>query len=102
MRLAELQQLPPRLHELLTRHGACNPAVFGSVARDQARTESHGGSRSHLPVMEARDGQALGVIKGMLDRALGNPIDNEETFLAKDDLQDAEIRRQIDGILNQG
>ena len=36
MRLAELQQLAPQLHELLARHGASNPAVFGSVARDQA------------------------------------------------------------------
>jgi predicted nucleotidyltransferase len=36
MPLAELQQLPPQLHELLARHGASNPAVFGSVARDQA------------------------------------------------------------------
>ncbi|WP_259737930.1 nucleotidyltransferase family protein [Synechococcus sp. CS-205] len=36
MRLAELQRLAPQLHELLARHGASNPAVFGSVARDQA------------------------------------------------------------------
>ena len=36
MRLAELQQLAPQLHELFARHGASNPAVFGSVARDQA------------------------------------------------------------------
>lgn len=36
MRLAELQQLAPQLHELLAHHGASNPAVFGSVARDQA------------------------------------------------------------------
>jgi uncharacterized protein len=36
MRLAELQQLAPQLHELLASHGASNPAVFGSVARDQA------------------------------------------------------------------
>jgi predicted nucleotidyltransferase len=36
MRLTELQQLAPQLHELLARHGASNPAVFGSVARDQA------------------------------------------------------------------
>ena len=36
MRLAELQQLAPQLHQLLARHGASNPAVFGSVARDQA------------------------------------------------------------------
>lgn len=36
MRLAELQQLAPQLHELLARHGAANLAVFGSVARDQA------------------------------------------------------------------
>ena len=36
MRLAELQQLAPQLHELLARHGASKPAVFGSVARDQA------------------------------------------------------------------
>ena len=36
MRLAELKQLAPQLHELLASHGASNPAVFGSVARDQA------------------------------------------------------------------
>jgi hypothetical protein len=36
MRLTELQQLAPQLHELLARHGASNPALFGSVARDQA------------------------------------------------------------------
>jgi predicted nucleotidyltransferase len=40
MRLAELQQLAPQLHELLARHGASNPAVFGSVARDQATPAS--------------------------------------------------------------
>ena len=40
MRLAELQQLAPQLHELLARHGASNPAVFGSVARDQATPRS--------------------------------------------------------------
>ncbi|MCT0247728.1 nucleotidyltransferase family protein [Synechococcus sp. CS-205] len=28
--------MAPQLHELLARHGASNPAVFGSVARDQA------------------------------------------------------------------
>jgi len=40
MRLADLQQLAPQLHELLARHGASNPAVFGSVARDQATPSS--------------------------------------------------------------
>ncbi len=40
MRLAELQQLAPQLHELLARHGASNLAVFGSVARDQATPAS--------------------------------------------------------------
>ena len=40
MRLAELQQLAPQLHELLARHGASNPAVFGPVARDQATPAS--------------------------------------------------------------
>jgi predicted nucleotidyltransferase len=40
MRLAELQQLAPLLHELFSRHGASNPAVFGSVARDQASPSS--------------------------------------------------------------
>ena len=40
MRLAELQQLAPQLRELLARHGASNPAVFGSVARDQASASS--------------------------------------------------------------
>ena len=42
--------------------------------------------------MDARDRQALIDIRGVLDRALGYPIDNEETFLAKDYLQDAVIR----------
>jgi uncharacterized protein with HEPN domain len=42
--------------------------------------------------MDARDRQALVDIRGVLDRALGNPIDSEETFLAKDYLQDAVIR----------
>ena len=40
MRLAELQHLAPQIHELLGRFGASNVAVFGSVARDQARPES--------------------------------------------------------------
>lgn len=40
MRLAELLQLAPQLHELLASHGASNPAVFGSVARDQATPDS--------------------------------------------------------------
>ncbi len=42
--------------------------------------------------MHARDRQALIDIRGVLDRALGYPIDSEETFLAKDYLQDAVIR----------
>jgi uncharacterized protein with HEPN domain len=42
--------------------------------------------------MDARDRQALIDIRGVLDRALGYPIDNKETFLAKDYLQDAVIR----------
>ena len=42
--------------------------------------------------MDARDRQALVNIRGVLDRALGYPIDNEETFFAKDYLQDAESR----------
>ena len=37
MRLAELQHLAPQIHELLGRFGASNVAVFGSVARAQAR-----------------------------------------------------------------
>ena len=40
MRLAELQALAPQLHGLLERYGASNLAVFGSVARDQARPDS--------------------------------------------------------------
>jgi predicted nucleotidyltransferase len=40
MRLAELQRLAPQLHELLAHHGASNPAVFGSVAWDQALPSS--------------------------------------------------------------
>ncbi len=43
-------------------------------------------------MIEARDRQALIDIRGVLDRALGYPIENEETFLAKDYLQDAVIR----------
>jgi uncharacterized protein with HEPN domain len=42
--------------------------------------------------MDARDRQALIDIRSVLDRALGYPIDSEETFLAKDYLQDAVIR----------
>jgi len=42
--------------------------------------------------MDARDRQALVDIQGVLDRALGYPIHNEETFVAKDYLQDAVIR----------
>ena len=42
--------------------------------------------------MNERDRQALVDIRGVLDRALGYPIDNEETFFAKDYLQDAVIR----------
>ncbi len=42
--------------------------------------------------MDARDRQALVDIRGVLDRALGYPIDNEETFLGKAYLQDAVIR----------
>jgi predicted nucleotidyltransferase len=40
MRLAELQALAPQLHALLERYCASNLAVFGSVARDQARPDS--------------------------------------------------------------
>ncbi len=42
--------------------------------------------------MDARDRQALIDIRDVLDRALGYPIDSEETFFAKDYLQDAVIR----------
>jgi uncharacterized protein with HEPN domain len=42
--------------------------------------------------MDASDRQALVDIRGVLDRALGYPIDNEETFHTKDYLQDAVIR----------
>lgn len=42
--------------------------------------------------MDERDRQALVDIRGVLDRALGYPIDNEETFFAKDYRQDAVIR----------
>ncbi|TVS04419.1 MAG: nucleotidyltransferase [Cyanobium sp. PLM2.Bin73] len=40
MRLAELQQLTPQLHELLARHGTSNPAVFGSSLFDRAELKS--------------------------------------------------------------
>ncbi|KMM16818.1 DUF86 domain-containing protein [Synechococcus sp. GFB01] len=42
--------------------------------------------------MDVRDRQALIHILSVLDRALGYPIDNEETSLAKDYLQDVVIR----------
>ena len=41
MRVAELQALAPQLHQRIERYGASNLAVFGSVARDQARPVSH-------------------------------------------------------------
>ena len=41
MRLAELQHLAPQINELLGRFGASNVAVFGSVARDQAKPGSY-------------------------------------------------------------
>jgi uncharacterized protein with HEPN domain len=43
-------------------------------------------------VINARDRQALIDVLSVLDRALGYPIDCEETFLARDYLQDAVIR----------
>jgi uncharacterized protein with HEPN domain len=42
--------------------------------------------------MDTRDRQALIDVLSVLDRAQGYPIDSEETFLAKDYLQDAVIR----------
>lgn len=42
--------------------------------------------------MDPRDRQALIDIRAVLDRALGYPIDTEETFRSKDYLQDAVIR----------
>ena len=43
-------------------------------------------------MINARDRQALIDVLSVLDRALGYPIDSEETFLARDYLQDAVIR----------
>ncbi|PZU97625.1 MAG: DUF86 domain-containing protein [Cyanobium sp.] len=43
-------------------------------------------------MMDARDRQALIDILSVLDRALGYPIENAETFREKDYLQDAVIR----------
>jgi predicted nucleotidyltransferase len=40
MQLAELKALAPQIDVLLAQYGACNLAVFGSVARDQARAGS--------------------------------------------------------------
>jgi predicted nucleotidyltransferase len=40
MQLAELKALAPKLQALLIQYGASNLAVFGSVARDQARSGS--------------------------------------------------------------
>ncbi|MEB3353425.1 MAG: hypothetical protein VKM34_04225 [Cyanobacteriota bacterium] len=42
--------------------------------------------------MDVRDRQALVDIQGVLDWAVGYPIDNEDSFFAKDSLQDAVIR----------
>lgn len=43
-------------------------------------------------MINARDRQALIDVLSVLDRALGYPIDSEETFLARDYLQDVVIR----------
>jgi drug/metabolite transporter (DMT)-like permease len=40
MQLAELKALAPQIDALLAQYGASNLAVFGSVARDQARAGS--------------------------------------------------------------
>ena len=40
MQLAELKALTPQLEALLAQYGVSNLAVFGSVARDQARAGS--------------------------------------------------------------
>jgi len=40
MQLAELKTLTPQIEALLAQYGASNLAVFGSVARDQARAGS--------------------------------------------------------------
>ena len=40
MRLADLQALAPRLQSIAQRYGASNLAVFGSVARDEAKATS--------------------------------------------------------------
>ena len=40
MQLAELKALAPQIDALLAQYGASNLAVFGSVARDQARVGS--------------------------------------------------------------
>ena len=40
MRLTELKRQAPQIQALLARFGATNLAVFGSVARDQASSDS--------------------------------------------------------------
>jgi predicted nucleotidyltransferase len=40
MRLAELRSMAPQIHLLISRYGATNLAVFGSVARDEASEHS--------------------------------------------------------------
>lgn len=40
MQLADLKALAPQIDALLVQYGASNLAVFGSVARDQARAGS--------------------------------------------------------------
>lgn len=40
MRLAELRSLAPQIHLLISRYGATNLVVFGSVARDEASDHS--------------------------------------------------------------
>jgi uncharacterized protein with HEPN domain len=81
----------PRLPGI-SQKSAADPGGSDPPPQPQARTQSHGGSPSHPPVKDARDRQALIDIRDVLDRALGYPINNEETFLTKDYLQDAVIR----------
>ena len=62
MRLAELQALAPQLHQLIERYGASNLAVFGSVARDQARPDSDIDLLVDLPRADSKfqDGSSSG------------------------------------------
>ena len=76
MRLAELQHLAPQIHELLGRFGASNVAVFGSVARDQARPESDIDLLVEFQPLEPTElVDAYFGLEEQLTGSLGTPVD---------------------------